>query len=468
MLGGIFVISKNEISLDDAQLLTFASTIIIDTHKGDLEHAINDMEEEYLLGISKVDDKQFETKVSEENYGQEDILKNKENFKYCNEYGAFSADGKEYLINTNKNNRIPTVWSHILANEKFGTVITESMGGYTWYKNSRLNRLTSWHNKAFLDIPSEVIYIQDETTGKTWSLGVNPMPDENDYNVVYGFGYAKYMHTSDEIMQELEVFVPNEDAAKIGILSLKNKSLSRKKLRIVYYLKPVLDEDEIKSNGYINLNFNKNGNLIEIQNLYENEFKSLMFVSSSEKIKSYTGDKKFFLGNGGLSNPDGLKKYRLNNSNAIGRKPCVAIEIEVEIDAASDKEIVLSFGADENIVDLKNMAYKYSRVTNCKQELEAVKKKWKDLLERMQVYTPIESINIMLNGWTLYQTMSSRLLGRSGFYQSGGAYGFRDQLQDSLAFKYISPEIVKNQIIKHSKHQFVEGDVEHWWHEETR
>ena len=466
--GGIFILSKGEMTDDDIGLLKFASVLTIDSYKGDLEHVITDLEEEYLSNQQIIDNKIFENlEMVEEQNEQENVLKNNEELKYYNEYGAFSADGKEYLISINKENRTPTVWSHILANEKFGTVITENMGGYTWYKNSRLNRVTAWHNKAFADIPSEVIYLQDETSGKTWSLGANPMPDNETYNVIYGFGYAKYLHTSDEISQELEVFVPNQDSVKIGILKLNNKSLSKKKLRIVYYLKPVLGEDEISSDGYISLNFNKNGNLVEVQNLCENEIKTLMFVSSSEKIKSYTGDKGFFLGSGGLSDPNGLKKYRLNNSNGIGKKTCVAIEIEAELEAMANKEIVLSFGADENIVDLKNLAYKYGKISNCRQELENVKRRWKDLLERVQVYTPLESINIMLNGWCLYQTMTSRLLGRTGFYQSGGAYGFRDQLQDTLCFKFVEPEIMKNQILKHSRHQFTQGDVEHWWHEET-
>ena len=466
--GGIFVLSKNEIANNDVELLNFVSSLTIDTRKGDLEHAIADMEEEYLSKVQKIDDRVIEKSVIPEHpVEQEDLLKNKEDLKYCNEYGAFSADGKEYLITINKNKRTPTVWSNILANKKFGTVVTENMGGYTWHKNSRLNRLTAWHNKAFLDIPSEAIYMQDLNNGKTWSLGLNPMPDENNYNIVYGFGYAKYLHTSDEISQELEVFVPNEDSVKIGILRLNNKSLSKKKIRIVYYIKPVLDEDEIKSNKFININFNTNANLVEVQNMCKNDFNSLMFISSSEKIKSYTGDKNAFLGKGGLSNPDGLKKYRLGNSNSLGKKPCVAIEIEVELESMAGKEIVLSLGAEDNIVDLKNMAYKYGKISNCVQELDAVRKKWKELLEKIQVYTPIESINILLNGWSLYQTMSSRLLGRTGFYQSGGAFGFRDQLQDTLAFKIIDPDIMKKQILKSSEHQFIEGDVEHWWHEET-
>ncbi len=146
---------------------------------------------------------------------------------------------------------------------------------------------------------------------------------------------------------------------------------------------------------------------------------------------------------------------------------CIAIQLEIDVESMSSKEIVLSLGGADSLIDSRNLAYKYSKLQNCKQELEAVKKKWKDILEKVQVYTPVDSTNIMLNGWALYQTIVSRLYGRTGFYQSGGALGFRDQLQDTLALKYIKPEMIKNQIIKHCKHQFIEGDVEHWWHEDT-
>ena len=464
--GGIFVLSKSEIDIEDIELLKFVSEFVIDSHKGDLEHVINDLEEEYLEFKSKIEERIFDKTLIEKKDDNEKFLLD-EKLRYCNEYGAFSADGKEYLISLNRNNRTPTVWSHILANEKFGTVVTENLGGYSWYKNSRLNRITSWQNKAYMDIPSEVIYLQDEDNGKTWSLGLTPMPDDNQYNIIYGFGYAKYIHNSDELNQELEVFVPNEDPVKVGILKLNNKSSIKKKIRVIYYLKPVLGEDEIKTDGYIKLEFNRNTNLLEAQNLYRNDFKNYLFLSSNEKIKSFTGDNRFFLGKGGISNPDGLKKYRLNNEDSIGRNGCIAIEVETEVEAMSSKEIILSLGAEETKVDLKNTAYKYNKISKCKEELENVKRKWKGLLERVQVYTPTESFNIMLNGWSIYQTYSSRLLGRTGYYQSGGAYGFRDQLQDSLAFKYIEPEVMKKQILKHCRHQFIEGDVEHWWHEET-
>ena len=465
--GGIYVLSKSEISHMDIELLEFVATLILDGNKNDLEHMVKDEEEEFLRNTSKIENLNFEETIYQEaDNNQEDILENKEDLKYYNEYGAFSPDGKEYLISQNKNRRLPTVWSNILANEKFGTIVTENMGGYTWYKNSRLNRVSAWHNDAFLDLPSEIIYMQDLSNGKTWSLGLNPMPDEKTYNVIYGFGYTKYIHTSNSIRQELEIFVPNEDSVKIGILRLNNKSLAKKRVRIIYFVKPVLGEDEIKSDKFIKVNLDSASNILIAQNLYENEFKTIAYLSSSEKIKSFTGDKKFFFGKGGISNPDGMKKYRLNQDNGLGKKSCMAIEIEVEIESLSSKEIILCLGAEDSILDAKNTAYKYSKIINCTSELENVKKKWKNILERVQVYTPLESVNIMLNGWTLYQTISSRLLGRTGFYQSGGAFGFRDQLQDSLSLKYIEPEILKKQILKHASHQFIEGDVEHWWHEE--
>ena len=466
--GGIYVLSKAELPKKDINLLEFLSQFTIDAHLGDLKHLVYDLEEEYLESIQNVPEEYIEENEEEIlNLGAKtDILKNEEN-KYNNGYGAFSPDGKEYLIRINKNNKLPTVWSHILANENFGTIVTENMGGYTWYKNSRLDRITNWSNRAFLDDPSEVIYMEDCKTGKKWSLGMNPMPDENDYSIIYGFGYSKYIHESLGIKQELEIFVPKDDTVKINILKLTNNNLKRRKLKIVYYIKPVLGEDEIKSNGCIKINYDDSSNLLVGENLYESVFKNKAYLSSSEKIKSFTGDKKRFLGNGGISNPDGLNKVRLDNSSGLGKTNCMAIEINVEIDSMSSKEIILSLGVCENIIDGKNMAYKYSKIQNCYQALDEVKRKWKEMIEKLQVYTPIESLNIMLNGWSLYQTINSRLYGKTGFYQSGGAYGFRDQLQDTLCLKYIDPTKIKDQIMKHSSHQFIEGDVEHWWHEET-
>lgn len=466
--GGIFQINKNEIDKKDLELLNFVATIVIEANKGGIKNSLKEIEEEYLEKYKSIGNENQIAILENENSEDEDILENTQKLKYYNEYGAFSEDGKEYLININSEDRLPTVWSHIMANDKFGTLVTENMGGYNWYKNSRLNRITSWGNQACYDIPSEIIYLKDLETKKTWSLGLNPMPDNKNYNIIYGYGYAKYIHNSNDILQELEVFIPKEDSVKIQILKLKNNTPNRKKLKITYYIKPVLGEDEIKTNGYINLEINKNTNMITAKNLYNSEFENdIIYISNSEKINTYTGDKRFFIGNGDISNPEALKKPSLNNENSLGNQACIAYDIEVEIESFSEKEVIFLIGAEENIIDCKNIAYKYSKINNCKQELEKVKNYWNELLGRIQVQTPLESINLMLNGWALYQTLQSRLVARTGFYQSGGAFGFRDQLQDTLALKYIEPQILKNQIIKHSKHQFIEGDVEHWWHDET-
>ena len=466
--GGIFILNEEEMDKKDNTFLEFISVITIDCAKGNLENNLKEIEETYLENYKEISEEENVNQFVEENTEDVDILKDTKTLKYYNEYGAFSEDGKEYWIRANKENRLPTVWSHMMANEKFGTIVTENMGGYSWYKNSRLNRLTSWNNNPSFDIPSEVIYVKDMDTKQAWSLGLNPMPDNRNYNVIYGFGYCKYIHSNLGIVQKLEMFVPREDSCKIGILNLSNKTPNRKHLKLYYYIKPVMGEDEFKTSGNISIKFDRNSNTLTACNVYASEIENTkLYVSSSEKIKSYTGDKKFFLGKNGLSNPDGIKKLRLNNSNAIGRDACIVLEVEVEIESFSNKEISFVLGAEETNIDCKNMSYKYSKLQNCRQELERVKNYWKDLLGKLQVYTPLESTNILLNGWCIYQTLESRLLGRSGYYQSGGAFGFRDQLQDTIALKYTSPEFLKQQIIKHSKHQFEEGDVEHWWHEET-
>lgn len=207
---------------------------------------------------------------------------------------------------------------------------------------------------------------------------------------------------------------------------------------------------------------------MSLKNLYKDNFKdSIAFVSSSESIKSYTGNKDFFIGKGNISNPEALDKVALDNLGGLGGNSCVAIEIEVELESFEEKEIVLEFGEEENLLDAKDLSYKYSKVSNCMQELNSVKSFWYELLNRVEVNTPLESLNIMINSFAKYQTIVSRLWARSGYYQSGGAIGFRDQLQDTIGLKYVDIEFMKKQILIACRHQFIEGDVEHWWHEET-
>ena len=461
--GGIFVINANEI--ENKEILDFKANLIIDAHEGNIKTFIKDLEEDYLEKIKKINYEEENYKILP-NYEKRSNLVEIENLKYYNEYGGFSEDGKEYIIKITKDTKPPVVWSHVLANPHFGTVVTHNNSGYTWYKNSRLNRITSWSNDAVLDIPSEIIYIKDKEYGTLWSLCPNINEDDEEYYITYGFGYSKFTNIRMGLLQEQETFIPINDNVKVNILRLKNTTPEKKELKLVYYLKLVLGEDETKTSGYINLDFDQNSNIIYAKNLYSQDIKdSKCYISSSEKIKSFTGNKKAFIGNGTLKKPEALKQIKLGNENSLGEQPCVAIEVNVELKAFEDKEIVFVLGADETRT--QEIAYKYTIPENARKELENTKKYWNDLLRKVSVKTPIESMNILLNGWLAYQTIACRLWARSGFYQSGGAYGFRDQLQDTMGIKYISTDFMKKQILEHASHQFIEGDVEHWWHTET-
>lgn len=280
-------------------------------------------------------------------------------------------------------------------------------------------------------------------------------------------GYVVEKTFKNQILHEIESFVAKEDRIKINIIKLTNTSGQKKKLKLLYYIKPVLGEDEIQTNGYIDVGMSNN--VVIAKNLYTDNFKGdIAYVGSSEKIKSYTGSKNVFIGNGKIDEPQALNKVTLGNSSGLGENSCIAIELEIELGQYETKEITLFLGEESNELNVKDIAYKYSNISKAKEELNKVINYWYELLTRIQVKTPLESMNIMLNGWAVYQTIVSRLWARTGYYQSGGAIGFRDQLQDTLGVKYIEPKLMKEQILLQSRHQFIEGDVEHWWHEETQ
>ena len=265
----------------------------------------------------------------------------------------------------------------------------------------------------------------------------------------------------------METFIPLNDGAKINILKIKNETPRKRKINVYYYLKPVLGEDEYSTNGFFNYNYDRNNNTIFVNNVKNSDFNNLFFVTCSEKIKSFTGNKNEFLGNGGIKNPDGLRLENFSNNIKRKTSSIIALELEIELESLESKELSIVIGGGETLIECQDLAYKYRNLSNCFSENETVKKHWTKILNTVQVNTPIKSMNILLNGWLMYQTITSRMIGRTGFYQSGGAFGFRDQLQDCLSIKYVDKEMAKKQILKHSQHQFIEGDVEHWWHEET-
>lgn len=309
----------------------------------------------------------------------------------------FQTIGKEYVIKTNKNERLPVPWSNVLANEKFGTVITNNMGGFTYSKNSRLNRLSSWANKPLEDMPSEIIYLKDLDYGNIWTLNSNVMEDNEDYYTYFGFGYVKNYHASLGIIQETETFVPKTEALKVNIIRLKNTLSEKRKLKAVYYIKPVLGEDETKTNGYIDLNFDEYKNVLFAKNIYGEGISKNVYVSSSERIISYTGNNLSFIGKGNLNNPDGIYKNELSMENSLGVPSCIAIEIEIELEPYEEKKIVLMLGEEDEKHEIYDVIEKFKKEELASNSLRETRDYWNNLLRKVQVRTGDEMTDFMLN-----------------------------------------------------------------------
>ena len=386
----------------------------------------------------------------------EDVKPNKlinmDELKNYNGIGGFSADGNEYIIEVSKDNRPPRSWVNIIANEDFGTVVTDNFGGYTWDKNSRLKRITRWTNNTITDIPSEMIFIKEND--RVWSVG-NRVKTNQNYYVTHGMGYSIFKQLENDILHEVTVFVPVDSKTKVNKIHLKNLSRMKRKINLYYTVDLVLGEDEAKTIG--NIVTEKKDNKIVCRNLCEDEFDEEVFINSNKKIKFYTNSKKEFV-NDNIYDPQGVYEDEFEIQEGISLGNFVGIMFEVELD---------EFGEDDIIVTLSTENEEYVDKLNIEKSFEDVKRYWNEKANILKVKTPSEDTNILLNSWIMYQTLSSRIYARSGFYQSGGAIGFRDQLLDCLGMKYIDVSLLKNQIIKCCKHQFYEGDVLHWWHEET-
>ena len=394
-------------------LFLFSANLVIDANLGNINYQLNKIKriynkqrKEIINPLEEVEIKHNE-KIRTPNLEKIDSTKN---LKYYNEYGAFSKNGKEYYIKTNKDSVLPTVWSNVLANKEFGTLVTDGAGGYTWSKNSRLNRLTAFTNYASKDIPSEIIYFINNENKRFWSIGNRAVEDNNDYYITYGLGYAKYNHTADGIIQTDEIFIPKDDKVKVNLINLKNTTDLLKKLSIFYYLKPVFGEDELQTNGKIEVKFDNN--VIYALNRMDALKGESSFISSSLEINSYTGSKSSFIGNSTIKKPVALFTNSLDNSSGIGENSVIAVKMNIELKPYESKDISLIFGQDKNN-RINNIVEKYKSVENCKKILDETKKYWRDIVNTIQVETPIESMNILLNGWLVYQTMASRLIGKT-------------------------------------------------------
>lgn len=392
--------------------------------------------------------------------------KNLENtYEYFNGFGGFVEDGKEYEILLEGNTKPPVPWINVIANKKFGFHISEAGAGFTWAGNSRENKLTPWSNDPVSDMASEVIYVFDEITGEMMTPVSLGRTNHGTYRVRHGFGYSKFLHEEDDIEQELTVFTPLEEPLKLWKLKLTNHSDNVKYLKLTYYAEWVLGTQREHTNPYILTSYNNEHEYLSARNIYTSHFNgSEAFLFSSGMIKGYTGDRQEFLGpKGTVLNPKGMDG-KLSNRTGVCYDSCGAIQVSAAVNPNEDSEVIFGLGQSSRPEEIQLLRYKYKDPGMFNMELDKVKAYWDRMLGAVRVKTNDRAIDIMVNGWLLYQTVSCRINARAAFYQCGGAYGYRDQLQDTLSLQFADPDALRKQILIACSRQFVEGDVQHWWH----
>ncbi|MBC3796902.1 GH36-type glycosyl hydrolase domain-containing protein [Acetobacterium tundrae] len=460
----VFILEKNKLDEEDVFLIYAVARVILKGGAGIMRDQITD----HSVNQSKMLERQ--TFPQKKKFLSKPInfpmpQTEEQNLLYNNGIGGFGSDGSDYVVQLGKGQNTPAPWVNVITNPEFGFMVSESGSGYTWYKNSHENKLTPWSNDVVSDSPGEVIYIGDDDTGELWTVTPLPIREDEPYIIRHGFGYSLFEHNSHGIKQRMTQHVPVSESVKISLVNLKNDSDLERHLTLTYYIRPVLGVSDQFTAMHIKTRLDESGALL-IENPYNEDYpEQICFMDVSIRARSVTSDRKEFFGSGDMSSPESLSYERLTGALGTGFDPCGVIQVKVTLEPNERKDIVFLLGVGNNSEAVNTIAKKYLDVKNTKDSLNEVIGFWKSKLEIIQVDTPTVSMNLMLDGWLEYQVISCRLWGRSGFYQSGGAFGFRDQLQDALAVANFWPEISRSQILLHASHQYVQGDVQHWWHD---
>ncbi len=451
----VVLLNRKDMTEEDLSLLIAAARVFLQGRKGSMGKQLES------LSICPLPEKtqflraaiEYPTAVAEE----QELL-------YDNGLGGFRPDGREYILHLGRGNT-PAPWINVIANPNFGFLCSESGSGYTWRENSHEYRLTPWSNDAVSDPPGEVIYLSDRETGRVFTPTALPVRDGGDYGVRHGFGYSVFTHACYGVSQTLTQFVPVRDSVKISLLTVKNTTGSVRRLSAAYYVRPVLGVSDQTTAMHIQTSLSESGMLL-MENAYNEDFPGRIgFMDCSIRERSVTGDRYEFFGSGGLESPDSLLRKSLSGALGVGLDPCGALRVEISLEPNEEQSIVFLLGAAESPAAAQRFGRRYITAQKAHAALTSVVSYWESKLGEVRVETPDAAMNLLQNGWLLYQVISCRLWARTGFYQSGGAYGFRDQLQDVLAVAATNPGLAKKQILLHARHQFAEGDVQHWWHE---
>ena len=456
--GGVFIRSADQISNEDRILFQTVARIVISDQLGSLEEQIS-RRSKLRASIPFFSPTKFYASLPTSVSPRNDL-------QFFNSIGGFTNDGKEYVITTTPAQTTPAPWINVIANPDFGTIISESGQSYTWLENAHELRLTPWNNDPVNDIAGEVFYLRDEESGKFWSPMPLPNRGKSPYISRHGFGYSVFEHSEDGINSEAWVYVDTEASIKFIVLKLRNLSNRLRRISATGYVEWVLGDFRHKSSMHIVTEIDINTGAIFARNAYNADFENrIAFFDVDDSNKSFTTDRTEFIGrNGTLQNPEAMSRARFSGKTGAALDPCAVIQVAVTLTEGEERQVIFRLGSGKDVNDAINIVKRFKGSAVANDVLNKVHQYWQKTLGTIQVETPDTALNMLTNGWLTYQTLSCRLWARSGFYQSGGAFGFRDQLQDVLSLLHIQPGLARKQILLCASRQFKEGDVQHWWH----
>lgn len=457
--GGVHILSASHLDTESRRAVEAAALVVLDEGQGTLGQALDQvLDPRKPVPIFEPPTRAQTTPI--------DPVARPDNLAFDNGFGGFDVAKKDYVIHLQPGHATPAPWCNVLANDCFGTIVSESGLGFSWAVNSGENRLTPWSNDPVVDAPGEVLYLRDEATAETWTVTPAPCGRSQSCLVRHGAGYTSWTQHSHGLEQEMLVCVPLDDPVKIVRLRLKNRSSQDRRITATYYAEWLLAALGSTAKPHICCTYDSTSRAILANNGWNPEFASrVAFLTASEAPHSVTGDRFGFLGHtGDTADPAALRQWSLDGNFVPGGDACAAYQVHLDIPAGESTEVcfVLGQGADRAGTD--TLIEHWRKPRNIERAIAALRRSWDRRLRCVQVGTPDAAFDLMINRWLPYQTLSSRVMARAGFYQAGGAFGFRDQLQDVLALLHSDPARVRGHILTSARHQFEEGDVLHWWH----
>ncbi len=465
--GGVFLRRADVMGPEDIQLLHSIARIQVDCDGLGLGNFLEfpNVEDKYVVDGNRA------TMAADsangkpaENGAGPDVRPDGSGLHHFNGLGGFNDD-HEYEIRLTGDRLPPAPWINVIGNPAGGFVVSESGSGVTWAENSYFFRLTPWQNDPVRDPSGDCIYLRDDDTGHVWSATPEPVRTRAPYTVRHGAGYSIFNHEQNGVNTSLRMGMPEIDPVRIQVLTLKNSGSIPKRLTITSYVEWVLGVSREKTHEHIRTAMDPTGQTMLARNYFDAQFAGrVAFAAVSEAVSGMTAGRREFIGrNRSLANPAGLSK-ELSGEVEDTIDPCSALQMRIALAPGETREVTVLLGAGNGSEDALALVARYRAPGDANAALDHAARVWRARLGTISVRTPEPTFDLVVNQWALYQALSCRMWARSALYQSSGAFGFRDQLQDVMAFAYTEPQLARGHIIRCASRQFEEGDVQHWWH----